>query len=93
MFGPRLNEDERFPELETAIRAAVRVLEGELGAAAPDAPSRSRRDAGIALWASVHGIASLVIVGRVPLKDSHVTRYVDVLLRPTVRGILESLRH
>jgi AcrR family transcriptional regulator len=92
MLGPRLNEDERFPALETAVRLAVTVLDEELGRAAPQATSKARRDAGIALWSAVHGIASLVLVRRIALKDTHVTRYVDVLLRPVVTGIVQALR-
>src|SRR5690606_7462163 len=92
MFGPRLNEDDQFPSLEAAIRDAVRVLGGELKRAAPEAPSIARRDGGVALWSAVHGLSSLVLVGRVPLRDVHVARYVDVVLRPIATGIVEALR-
>ncbi len=92
MLGPRLNEDERFPALESAVKLAVVVLDEELALAAPQAIGKSRRDAGIALWSAVHGIASLVLVRRIALKESHVTRYVDVLLRPMVTGIVQALR-
>ncbi len=92
MFGPRLNEDERFPTLETAIRDAVRVLGSELKRAAPEAPSTARRDGGVALWSAVHGLSSLVLVGRVPLKEVHVSRYVDVVMRPIATGIVGALR-
>jgi AcrR family transcriptional regulator len=92
MFGPRLNEDERFPTLEAAITDAVRVVGAELKRAAPEASSVARRDAGIALWSAVHGLSSLVLVGRVRLKDAHVARYCDTLLRPIAAGLCASLR-
>ena len=91
MFGPRLNEDERFPTLEHAIRDAVRVVGAELKRAAPEASSVARRDAGIALWSAAHGLASLVLVGRVRLKDAHVSRYADTIFRPLADGLVGAL--
>ena len=91
MFGPRLNEDERFPTLEHAIREAVRVVGAELKRAAPEASSVARRDAGIALWSAAHGLASLVLVGRVRLKDAHVSRYADTIFRPLADGLVGAL--
>jgi AcrR family transcriptional regulator len=92
MFGPRLNEDDRFPTLEAAIRATLRIVSAELKLAGPDTPSVARRDAGIALWSAVHGFASLHLSGRVPLSDRHVTRYVDTVMRPVVLGVIDALR-
>lgn len=92
MFGPRLNEDDRFPSLELAIREAVKVVGTELKRAAPDAPSIARRDAGIALWSAAHGLASLVLVGRVRLSDAHVGRYADTIFRPLASGLVHALR-
>lgn len=92
MFGPRLNEDERFPSLETAIRDAVRVVGAELRHAAPAAPSIARRDAGIALWSAAHGLASLVLVGRVRLRDAHVSRYAATIFGPLASGLVTDLR-
>lgn len=92
MFGPRLNVDERFPDLEAAIRLALAPLLRELERAAPGASTTARRDAGIGLWSSVHGLSSLVLVGRVPVKEKHLSRYVDALFRPMVHGIVRALR-
>ncbi len=91
MFGPRLNVDERFPALEVAIREALLLVLRELERAAPEASSTARRDAGIALWSAVHGLSSLVLVGRIPMKDKHVARYVDTLFRPLASGISRAL--
>ncbi|HEU4412090.1 MAG TPA: WHG domain-containing protein [Polyangiaceae bacterium] len=92
MFGPRLNADERFPALEAAVRGTLRVVSHELKLAGPDAPPLARRDAGITLWSTVHGFASLHLAGRVPLSDRHVARYVDTVVRPVVVGVVDALR-
>ena len=73
-------------------QVAVKVLGRTLKRAAPDAPSLARRDAGIALWSTVHGLSSLVLTNRVRLKDPHVKRYVDTVLRPVAEGIVEGLQ-
>jgi hypothetical protein len=91
MFGPRLNVDGRFPPLEDAIADALGVVTGELARIAPGAAPKRRYDAGIGLWAAAHGLASLVLVGRIRLKDSHVARYVDALFRPMVAGLITEL--
>ncbi len=92
MFGPRLNVDGKFPELEAAIIAAVSVLQTEIQQVAPAVPGMRRRDAGVAFWSAIHGFSSLVLVGRVPLKEAHLERYVGVLLRPLATGLIAALR-
>ena len=91
MFGPRLNIDERFPTLEAAIRDVVAVLLEELARAGPHAASRVRRDAGISLWSSMHGLTSLVLAGRIPLRETRVHAYVTSVMAPVVDGILALL--
>ena len=88
MFGPRLNSDGRFPSLELAIQEALLVLREELRKAGPEASSLARRDAGITLWAAIHGFSSLVLTQKVPLSDRQLSRYVDTVMRPVVRGVL-----
>ncbi len=92
MFGPRLNVDGKFPELESAIIAAVSVLQTEIQQVAPAVPGMRRRDAGVAFWSAIHGFSSLVLVGRVPLKEAHLERYVGVLLRPLATGLIAALQ-
>jgi hypothetical protein len=87
MFGPRLNTDGRFVELEKAISDALLVVREELRRAGPTAPSIARRDAGITLWSAVHGLTSLVLTGKVPLAERHLSRYVDTIMRPVARGV------
>jgi AcrR family transcriptional regulator len=91
MFGPRLNIDERFPSLEESIRVAVDVLRTELRSIGPQAPSRIRRDLGITLWSSIHGMTSLVLGGRIPLRDTQLKTYVANIIGPVVDTILTVL--
>ena len=92
MFGPRLNQDERFPSLEAAIKDTVSVLARELKRAGPDTPSALRRDAGITLWSTMHGLSSLVLAQRIQLRESHVHSYVTKVVAPVVDGLLDLLR-
>lgn len=91
MFGPRLNEDARFPELEQAIDEAVAVLRSVLRAVAPNAQSQAIRDAGIAVFAAIHGLSSLVLAHRVPLKDSKTESYIAATLGPMFEGVVKGL--
>ncbi len=92
MFGPRLNLDERFPSLEVAIKETVSVLSRELRAVGPDVTSAVRRDAGVSLWAAVHGLSSLVLSRRIRLRDTHIHSYVGTTMTPVIAGILRVLR-
>ena len=91
MFGPRLNTDGRFVDLEKAISDALLVVRDELRRAGPSATSIARRDAGITLWSAVHGLTSLVLTGKVPLAERHLARYVDTIMRPVARGLVTML--
>jgi AcrR family transcriptional regulator len=91
MFGPRLNRDERFPELEQAIQGTVKVLVDELAEAAPERSSLDRRDAGIAFLAAIHGLSSLVLAGRIRLRDAYLHSYVQKTIGPVIDGLLNGL--
>ena len=91
MFGPRLNEDQRFPSLEEAIKDAVAVLARELKLAGPGAPSTVRRDAGITLWSTMHGLSSLVLARRIRLSKAQLASYVVKVVDPVVDGLLRVL--
>lgn len=92
MFGARINTDGRFPTLEEAAKESVRVLNHELKRLNPNAPFKVRRDAGITLWSAIHGMASLVLTGRVALAERHVATYVETVLTPVVNGIIMTMR-
>lgn len=91
MFGPRLNRDERFPELERAIQDTVKLLVDALEEAAPERSSVDRRDAGIAFLAAIHGLSSLVLAGRIRLRDAYLHSYVQKTMGPVIDGVLNSL--
>lgn len=91
MFGARLNADGRFPALEAAANDPLEVLQEELRAIGEVAPARVRRDAGITLWSTVHGLAALVLAGKVPLADRHVRGYVQTVVGPVARGLVTLL--
>jgi len=90
MFGPRLNEDGRFPALEAEVQRAYAhiaelvargVREGVL------APS-SEVAVVTTLWSALHGFASLALMRRVHVSGAEVPRYTDRVLAPTIRGLL-----
>jgi AcrR family transcriptional regulator len=88
MFGPRLNEDERFPELEAAVArpfGRVQALLGEtLGAGSPNAV----RDATVALWTMAHGFAVLALSRRVKVRSRAAAEdYVCALAAPMLDGM------
>ena len=39
----------------------------------------------------MHGFTSLVLTGKVPLAERHIASYVDTVMRPVARGIVETL--
>ena len=98
MFGPRLNEDGRFPSLEVPIGEAFTLLETEIAGARaergapPAANPEQRRDDGIAFWAAMHGLALLLLMRRVRVKRHLLPTYCDRVLTPTVRGLLSSTK-
>lgn len=64
MFGPQLADKTAHPSLQDAAAAAYRSLEVGLSrcnAARDIATDNSSRDAGIASWSAIHGLAILLI--------------------------------
>lgn len=90
MFGPRLNEDGRFPSLEREVRRAFELLlraieagqrEGTLREGAP-------RDLAGALWTSAHGFASLVLHDKIPVRSAaRAEGYFVEIARPLFDGL------
>ena len=64
MFRPDLSHQED-PELVVAREGASRLLYGPAAAASGDADGQSR-EPGIAAWALVHGLATLMLSGNLP---------------------------
>jgi AcrR family transcriptional regulator len=92
MFGQRYNEDGAFPELGAAVERCVDILKVAIRLIAPEAHGLVRRDAGITLWSSVHGLSTLVLARHVPLGERHVSRYVRTVMAPVVQGLVVTLQ-
>ena len=67
MFGPRLNRDERYPELEAAVTGSHAQLFAAMGGSGTgtDADKRKAHDRSFALWSLAHGYAMLVLDDRI----------------------------
>ena len=92
MSGARLNADGRFPELEAQVIEGINLLNAELEATAPGVTGTAIRDAGLTLWAAMHGVADQLNQGRIRVKPERLDGYSRVLLAPVVRGLAETLR-
>jgi AcrR family transcriptional regulator len=91
MWGPRVNEDGRFPSLEVAISEAFALVIAEFergqekGAFRNDEPSR---DLAVAFWVAAHGYIELVLRRRLKVKSEAVAvAYFDKLLTPFLDGL------
>jgi AcrR family transcriptional regulator len=91
MWGPRVNEDGRFPSLEVAISEAFALVIAEFergqakGAFRTDEPSR---DLAIAFWVAAHGYIELVLRRRLKVKSEAIAvAYFDKLLTPFLDGL------
>jgi AcrR family transcriptional regulator len=89
MFGRRLNEDGRFPELEELINDAYAVLAEEIakGQRAGRFADFPLREAVFAFWSMTHGFASLTLVRRIKLKRSLLESYSRQLFAPFLAGL------
>jgi AcrR family transcriptional regulator len=90
MFGPRLNEDRRFPELEESIAGTLSLVQGTLrsgidaGAIRDDDPQHLA----LSLWTAVHGFAELVLQRRIHTRSKKAALgYVGVNLAPLLDGL------
>lgn len=67
MFGPAKPDSTRFPELAEASRAAFACCARAVDARVSGSPTGSAAEAlTVATWSLVHGLASLMIDGRLP---------------------------
>lgn len=89
MTGPRINMDERYPELEAAIEASL-VPAVEAVAAMPGGAGRKpieNRARATVLFAALQGILTQAIYRRIGLKESRR----DAFIRDTVRRLVAGL--
>lgn len=90
MWGPRVNEDGRFPSLEVAISDAFALViaEFERGQAAGAFRLDPPRDLAVAFWVAAHGYVELVLRRRLKVKSEAVAvAYFDKLLVPFLDGL------
>jgi AcrR family transcriptional regulator len=90
MWGPRLNEDGRFPALEAAIgdAFALVIAEFERGQASSTFRDDPPRDLAIAFWVTAHGYVELVLRRRLKVKSEAVAvAYFEKLLVPFLDGL------
>jgi AcrR family transcriptional regulator len=89
MFGRRLNEDSRFPELEAIAARAYGLLAGELraGQVAGAFGAWPLREAVFSLWSLTHGFASLTLARRIKVKRPLLEAYSAQILAPFIAGL------
>jgi len=89
MFGPRLNEDGRFPALEEEVTRAFRSLEAEVtrGIELRVFKGVSVRDGALTLWSAMHGFASLVLMRRIRVRKDRLAEFTERIIGPTLRGL------
>lgn len=89
MFGRRLNEDGRFPQLEALAEEAYGVLAGEVasGQASGRLTDLPLRETVFSLWSLTHGFASLMLVRRIRVKRPLLESYTRHILAPFLVGL------
>jgi len=86
MFGPRLNEDARYADLEVAIEKTFRAVEGLF--ARSSLAKASRRDLSVLLMTQLHGYCDLVRLRRIRVRgDKAAEAYLMKCIAPLVQGI------
>jgi AcrR family transcriptional regulator len=91
MWGPRLNEDGRFPSLEAAISDAFDVVVGEMKRGQDEGVFRkppAARELAIGMWVAAHGYVELVARRRLKVKSQRVAvEYFHTLFEPFLDGL------
>lgn len=89
MFGRRLNEEGRFPELEADVAAAWDLIAGEIvaGQRAGKLADWPVREAVFGFWSLAHGFASLTLVRRIKVKRPLLDAYVAQIVAPLLAGL------
>lgn len=91
MWGPRLNEDGRFPSLEAAIQDAFDVVVGVMKRGQDEGVFRKQpeaRELAIGMWVTAHGYVELVARRRIKVKSRRVAvEYFETLFGPFLDGL------
>lgn len=88
MFGPRLNEDGRFPELEVVLQRALVCMQVEIGRGveADELPPQDLLKSALSLWSAMHGVSTLLLERRLRAKPARAVAFAVNLLTPLVKG-------
>jgi AcrR family transcriptional regulator len=88
MFGRRLNEEGRFPELETHVEAARALIATELarGIRAGTLANWPIREAVFSFWSLAHGFVSLTLAHRIKVKRPLLEAYASEIIAPLLAG-------
>lgn len=90
MTGPRLNLDQRFPELEAAVAEAFALVKCLVHALSLDAawgPTQVTEST-VALLSMTHGISDLVLMNRIQVKNRAIGPLVERLVQGALHGYL-----
>lgn len=94
MWGPRLNEDGRFPSLEDAIGRAFDIVVTAMKLGQDDGVFRATppaRELAIGMWVTAHGYVELVARRRIKVKSPRVAlEYFGTLFEPFLDGLCRS---
>lgn len=86
MFGPRLNEDDRHPELEAAIEKTFCAVDALFDRSAIS--KARRRDLSVLLMTQLHGYCELVRLRRIRVRGAKAAEtYLMKCIQPLVVGI------
>jgi AcrR family transcriptional regulator len=90
MTGPRVNEDGRFPGVETALADAFHLVRRELDAGIATGAFRpvDVTEVVLTLWAGMHGVASLIAMRRLRVRREGFGDFAERAIGHTVRGLL-----
>lgn len=90
MFGPRLNDDGRHPELERAIEATFRSVDVLFQGRAPS--KGEARHLSVSLMTQLHGFCDLVLARRIRVRGAKAAEtYLMQSIAPLVSGLCAAL--
>ncbi len=90
MFGPRLNEDGRHPELEQAIESTFRAVDVLFDGRAPS--KAQARHLSVSLMTQLHGFCDLVLLRRIRVRGAKAAEtYLMQSIAPLISGLIAEL--
>ena len=94
MYGPRLDQDGRFPALEAEVARSFNVLLDELVPAAKGGLLSAGKgvDHALALWTMAHGYSLLVLARRIQVKPAVAERYFGELFATLLDGMIKTTK-